>query len=72
MTECKKFIGIEIGKSAYTEFKMQDGEFEFTEDGIFLGSVEAEDKVEAIEKIKSLECNREREFDSVVVFEVCG
>ena len=68
----KSFIGIEIGSSAYTEFKMRGGEFELTEDGIFLGSVEAEDKGEAIEKIKGLECNRDRVFDRVVVFEVCG
>ena len=67
----KIFIGIEIGKSAYTEFKMRGGEFEFTDDGIFLGSVEANDKDEAIEKIKGLECNKDRSFDHVVVFEVC-
>ena len=67
----KSFIGIEIGSSAYTEFKMEGGGFELTEDGIFLGSVEAKDKDEALKKIKVLECNRERVFDRVVVFEVC-
>ena len=66
----RRFIGIEIGSSAYTEFKMKGGEFEFTDDGIFLGSVSAKDKDKAIEKIKVLGCNRDRVFDLVVVFEV--
>ena len=67
----KTFIGIEIGKSAYTEFKMKGGEFAHTEDGIFLGSVEAEGKEEALERIKAQECNKDRVFDRVVLYEVC-
>ncbi|NOQ56294.1 MAG: hypothetical protein GQ477_05840 [Nanohaloarchaea archaeon] len=66
----KSFIGIEIGKSAYTEFKMKDGKFAHTEDGIFLGSVEAQGKKEALEKLKALECNKDRVFDQIVVFEI--
>lgn len=66
----KSFIGIEIGKSAYTEFKMKDGKFAHTEDGIFLGSVEAQGKKEALEKLMALECNKERIFDKVVLYEV--
>ena len=66
----KTFIGIEIGSSAYTEFKMKNGEFAHTEDGIFLSSVEAEGKVEALEKIKRLECNKDRMFNRIVVFKV--
>ncbi|MCK5492643.1 MAG: hypothetical protein KAJ14_05995 [Candidatus Omnitrophica bacterium] len=39
---------------------------------IFLGSVKAKDKDEVIERIKGLECDEDRIFDFVVVFEVCG
>ena len=49
---------------------MESGRFEFTEDGIFLDSVEVKDKADAIKKINGLEYNRERVFDRVVVFEV--
>lgn len=65
----KSFIGIEIGDSAHTEFMMKNREFEQTEDGIFLGSVEAKDEKSALNKIKCLEWNKERIFDHVVVFE---
>ncbi|MEM3369603.1 MAG: hypothetical protein QXE90_01985 [Candidatus Micrarchaeia archaeon] len=36
------YIGIEIGKSAYTEFRMKDGDFHETDDGVYLGQVKAE------------------------------
>ena len=64
------YIAIEIGDSAYTEFRMKDGEFHFTEDGIYLGDVEAKDKDDAYRKIKRLEWNKERRFDKVIIFEV--
>lgn len=65
-----KFIGIEIGNSAYTEFLMERGEFKETEDGIFLGDVEAEDEESAYEALKNLDYNKERVFDHVLLFEV--
>lgn len=64
------YIAIEIGKSAYTEFRMKDGEFHETDDGIYLGQVEAKDEEEAYKKIKKLEWNRGREFDRIVIIEI--
>jgi len=65
-----RYIAIEVGDSAYTEFKMKDGEFHLTEDGIYLGDVEAKDKDDAYRKIKRLEWNRGRVFHKVLIFEV--
>ena len=70
-TMTKTFIGIEIGSSAYTEFKMKSGEFAHTEDGIFLGSVADKGQRDALDKLKRFECNKDRVFDRVVLFEVC-
>ncbi|MEM3408157.1 MAG: hypothetical protein QXT40_01415 [Candidatus Micrarchaeia archaeon] len=64
------YIGIEIGKSAYTEFRMKDGDFHETDDGVYLGQVKAENEEEAFEKIKNLEWNKGREFDTVMIVEV--
>lgn len=66
----RTFIGIEIGDSAYTEFKMKTREFEQTEDGIFLGHVEAKDEKDALKRIKTLEWNKNRMFDNIILFEV--
>ncbi|MBW6451954.1 MAG: hypothetical protein K0B02_04480 [DPANN group archaeon] len=66
----KKFIGIEMGVSAFTEFKMKDGSIESTEDGIFLGIVNAKDKDDAYQNIMSLDHNRNRAFDRIYLFEV--
>ncbi|MEM3815149.1 MAG: hypothetical protein QW771_03615 [Candidatus Micrarchaeia archaeon] len=37
------YIAIEIGNSAYTEFRMKNGELHETDDRIHLGQVKAED-----------------------------
>lgn len=66
----KTFLAVEIGDSASTEFKMKNGDFEQTQDGIFLGSVEAKDENSAFNKIKRINHNRNRVLDRVVVFEV--
>ncbi len=66
----KTFIAIEIGNSAYTEFKMKNKEFEQTEDGIFLGRVKSKDEKDALKKIKLLEWNKSRVFDEIVLFEI--
>ena len=66
----KEYIGLEIGNSAYTEFKMKSGDFETTEDCIMVGRVCAQNKVEAEKKIMELEFNAGREFDLLIVVEV--
>lgn len=65
-----KYVGVEIGNSAYTEFKMQSGEFETTDDGIFLGSVLADNESQAIDLLKSLPENKLKEFEHIIIFEV--
>jgi len=65
-----KYICIEIGISAYTEFLMKNNEFKETSDGIFLGIVEALNNKEAIEKIKLLEENKNRLFDNIIAYEL--
>jgi hypothetical protein len=67
----KEYIGLEIGSSAYTEFKMESGEFEQTEDCIMVGRVWAENKEGAEKKIRELEFNVGREFDELVLIECC-
>ena len=66
----KTFLAVEIGDSARTEFKMKNQEFEQTEDGIFLGSVEARNENSALKKIKRISHNCNRVLDRVVVFEI--
>lgn len=66
----KKYVCVEIGKSAYTEYRMLSGEFEKTEDGIFLGIISAVDKSEAMEHLRTSEEYQNRIFDNVIFFEV--
>jgi hypothetical protein len=49
---------------------MQSGEFETTEDGIFLGTVFADTKYEAIEFLKNNPEYKNRKFDEIVVFKI--
>ena len=65
-----KYICIEAGDSAYTEFLMKNGTYERTEDGIFLGIVNAKNENDAIKKIKKAEHNLNRRFDHIVVYEI--
>lgn len=65
-----EYIGLEIGKSAYTEFKMKNGEFEMTEDCIMVGQVTASSKDEAEILIRELEFNIGRDFDNLVIKEL--
>lgn len=66
----KKYVVLECGNSAYTEFKMNNGDFEQTDDGIFLGIVSADNSDIAKEKIKELKENKNRIFDNLIVYEV--
>jgi hypothetical protein len=68
--QLNKYVCIEIGKSAYTEFKMRSGEFETTEDGIFLGTVIAKDENEALELLENSPEHKDREFDNVILLEL--
>jgi len=65
-----KYICIEIGNSTYTEFLMKNGNFEKTEDGIFLGIIEAKSENSAIKKIKKLDYNKDRKFNNILVYEI--
>lgn len=66
----KSFLAVEIGNSAYTEFKMKNQEFEQTEDGIFLGRVKAKNEENVLKRIKRLDWNKNRVFDEIVLFEL--
>jgi hypothetical protein len=65
-----KYLVLEIGKSAYTEFKMKDGEFMHTEDAILVDEIEANSKDEAYEKLMSLEEHKDKSFDHLIVRQV--
>ena len=66
----KKFIALEIGDSAYTEFKMKKSEeFKETNDGIYLGQYSARDEDEAY--LELVNKYPEREF-GLVVFKEMG
>ena len=64
----KKYLVLEIGKSAYTEFKMKNGNYEKTEDAILIDEIEATSKEEAVNII--LKNNKNRVFDKLVAREV--
>lgn len=66
----KKYVCIEIGNSAYTEFKMMSGEFVPTEDGIFLGTFIARNKSEALWLAENSPEHEGRKFDNMILFEV--
>lgn len=66
------YIGIEIGNSARTEFLMKSGNYEHTEDGIYLGQVQAKNEMEAYEKIQKLEWNKDRIFGNITIKQVIG
>jgi len=70
LEKLKQYIGLEIGDSAYTEFKMKSGEFKPTEDAIFVGYVHAKNKDDAYDLIKNLPENEGKLFDMLVVKEI--
>ena len=65
-----KYLVLEIGKSAYTEFKMKDGEFEHTEDAILVDEIEANTKEEAYEKVLHAEEHQNKEFHRLIVKQI--
>lgn len=65
-----KYIVLEVGNSARTEFLMKDGEYRETEDAVVIGRIDACSKEEAIELAVSLSYCKNREFDNLVAYEV--
>ena len=68
--ELNEYIGLEIGNSAYTEFLMQSGEFEITEDCILVGRVLAQTKEDAYKRILKLEYNINRKFHNLIIEQI--
>jgi hypothetical protein len=65
-----KYLILEIGKSAYTEFKMKDGEFEETQDAILVDEVEANSKEEAYEEVINSPNHKDKLFHMLIVKQV--
>jgi len=66
-----KYLFLEIGNSAYTEFKMKNGEYKFTEDAILVDEIEANTKEEAYQKLIESDEHKEKEFDNLIIRQVC-
>ena len=60
-----RYIALEIGKSAYTEFKTRLGDFKTTDDAILIDEIEADSEEEAYKKI--VNSNEYRLFDNIIV-----
>ncbi len=65
-----KYILLEIGKSAYTEFKMKNNEFEETQDAILVDEVKANSKEEAYQKVINAKQHKNRQFNNLIVRQV--
>jgi len=65
-----RYLLLEIGNSAYTEFKMKNGEFEETQDAILVDEVEANSKEEAYEKVINSPNHKNKIFRNLVVRQV--
>jgi hypothetical protein len=65
-----KYILLEIGKSAYTEFKMKNGEFEETQDAILVDEVEADSKEEAYNLVINSSKHENKIFHNLIVKQV--
>ena len=70
-----RYIVLEIGDSARTEFLMKNGEYEETEDAIVIGIIDADSEDNALEVISNLEYCKSRKFDKLIVhrlFDKCN
>lgn len=65
-----KYLILEIGTSAYTEFKMKDGEFSETQDAILIDEIEANSKEEAYKKIIKSPEHKYKQFDDLMIRQV--
>ena len=66
----KEYIVLECGKSAYTEFKMKNGEFKETCDSIIVDRVKANNKGEAEKIILNSEDHKNKLFDKLLFIEI--
>jgi hypothetical protein len=66
----KKYIAIECGYSAYTEFLMKNGEYEETCDCILVCRVKAKNKAEAENKILNSEEHKNKKFNKLLFIEI--
>ncbi|MGE0793705.1 MAG: hypothetical protein AB7V77_06005 [Candidatus Woesearchaeota archaeon] len=66
----KTYFVLEIGKSAYTEFKMKDGTFHQTEDCILVDEIKANSKNEAYEKLIKDELHKNKVFNHLLIVEI--
>ena len=62
-----RYIVLEIGDSARTEFLMKNGEYEETEDAIVIGIIDSDSEDGALESISKSEYCKSRKFDTLVV-----
>ena len=66
----KQFMILEIGDSAYTEFKMKNGEFEPTEDAVLIDTIEANSKEEALKKMYVNKQHKDKDFHRLMICEI--
>jgi len=64
------YMLLEIGKSAYTEFKMKNGEFQETQDAILIDEVTANSAEEALEKVITHPNHKYKEFHNLIVRQI--
>lgn len=62
-----QYLVLEIGRSAYTEFKMKNGRFAHTEDAILVEQVEANSEEEAYSLVLNSEDHKDKEFHRLMV-----
>lgn len=65
-----KYLILEIGDSAYTEFKTKHGEFMQTEDAILVDEIQANTEEEAYEMLFNLPEHSHKCFDRLVIKQV--
>ncbi len=63
-----KYIVLEVGDVACTQYRMKNGEFEETEDAVMVGKIEANSEEEAILAVTELDYCKNREFDNLVAY----
>ena len=65
-----KYIVLEIGKSAYTEFKMKNDEFEETQDSIVVDEIEANSKKDGYNKVINSKQHKNKKFNNLIVKQI--
>jgi hypothetical protein len=65
-----KYLFLEIGKSAYTEFKMKNRDFEETQDAILVDEIEATSEKEAYKKLLNSKQHKNKIFDKIIIREL--